>query len=120
MFGVYFTYLTDGDRLFYRFNYCAVLQSTWEQIPGKFINILSNIIFYIILITHARYVVIGTDAFLEQPVANFPREYGRTFAFVLRYLGNHFGRCHPGLGSAYRPRPDGTGLIIPIQEISVT
>jgi len=65
------------------------------------------------LSTHARYVVVGTDAFLEQSVSDFPREYRRTLAFILRYLGHHLGRRHSGLGTANRPGPDRTRFVIP-------
>lgn len=68
--------------------------------------------------THARYVVVRTDAFLEQSIANLPREYRRTFAFVLRYLGHDFGCRHPRLRASDRSGPDGTSLVIPTQNRS--
>lgn len=63
--------------------------------------------------THARYVVIGTHAFLEQSIANFPSEYRWTFAFVLRYLRHHFSCRYSGLRTTYRSGPDRTGFVIP-------
>lgn len=64
--------------------------------------------------THAWYVIVWTDAFLEQSIANFPCKYRWTFAFVLRYLRHHFGCSHSGLWATDCSRSDRTSLIIPV------
>jgi len=57
-------------------------------------------------ITHAGNVVVVADGFLEEAIADFPGEDGRTFAFELGDFTDDVVGCHPRFGAANRSRPD--------------
>lgn len=40
--------------------------------------------------TYTWYIIIGTDAILQQPVPNFPCENAGTFAFIIGYFVDDF------------------------------
>ena len=57
-----------------------------------------------LLLTYTWNVVVGTRAVWEKPIANFPGENGRTFAFVLANLSHDLGRGHPRFRAPDGPR----------------
>lgn len=62
--------------------------------------------------TYARYVVVGADALLQEPIADLPGEDGGALPLVGGDLGDDLGGGDPWLGAAYRPGPDRAGLVI--------
>ena len=70
--------------------------------------------------THARNVVLVTDAFGEKPVPDFPREYRRTFALVLRDLADYLGGSHPRLAAPDGPGADGARLVVAAEDLTHT
>lgn len=66
--------------------------------------------------THAGDVVVRADALGEKPVPDLPGEDRGALALVVRDLGDHVRRRHPGLGAADGPGLDGARLVVPAGE----
>ena len=64
--------------------------------------------------TYAWDVVIVADGLLQEPVADLPRENGRTFSLELRDLVHDVTRRYTGLRSANRSRSNRSRLVVPI------
>ena len=65
------------------------------------------------LCTHARDIVVGTDAFLEQTISDLPREDGGALALVEGDLAYDFSRGYARLTATDRSGPDRSGFIVP-------